>query len=354
MIKVAHFITPNGLYGAERWILALLNHINKSKIQIILICDSSSNLSLLNEAKMKGIKTKSLNVKSNFSLLEYMTKLSELLKKEKIDILHTHGYKSDLIGLFSARKMGIKIISTPHGWSVNAGVKLKIYEGIDKIALGFFDCVAPLSEQIKQSLLAVNKRKIKLIHNFVDLESLPTPKNGDFNLITYTGQLVERKRVQDLIKAMQFVDNKNAKLQIIGDGPRRKELEKLAKNLNLENKITFLGFRKNRLELLNKSAIFVLPSDSEGISRALMEAMTMGKLVIGTDIPGISDLIINKKTGLLVPIRSPEKIADAINWILDHEKESKNIAKNASVKIKKEFSAEKAAKEYEKLYNSLM
>ncbi len=137
MKGVAHFISTSGVYGAERWILALLNHLDKKNT--LLICPSTANTDLLKEAKKLGIRTKLLKVKANFATRDFVKNLSELLKKEKIEIIHTHGYKADILGYFAAKIAGIKIISTPHGWSKNGGLKLRVYELIDKIILKHFD-----------------------------------------------------------------------------------------------------------------------------------------------------------------------------------------------------------------------
>lgn len=350
MVKVAHFITPGGFYGAERWILALMNHLDKSKN--ILVCPSSANLTIIKEAKKLGIFTRVLKVRGNYAIFDSVKKLLTLLKKEKIDILHTHGYKSDIIGYFAARKIGIKIISTPHGWSFNAGLKLKIYEFLDQIFLGFFDLVVPLSNDLKKSLKFVRKSKIKLVNNFIDLDTLPNPKKGNLKLITYIGQLIERKRVQDLVIALKYLDD-TIKLQIIGNGPKRKELENLTKKLELSHRVNFLGFRKDRLNLLNKSGIFVLPSLLEGVPRAMMEAIAMGKFVIGTNIPGTIDLIKHKKIGLLVSIKSPKKIATAINWVLKNKKQVEKIVEKGRWLVEKEFSAKTSSDKYKKLYEKM-
>lgn len=347
MVRVAHFISTSGLYGAERWILGLLNYLDKSNY--LLICPSTSDKSLLKEAEKLGISTRLLKVKGNFATRDFIEKLLTLLKKEKIDILHTHGYKSDILGYFAAKKAGIKIISTPHGWSKNAGLKLRLYESLDRFFLRFFDLVVPHTAGFKKSLKHI--KKIRFIYNFVDLKTIPRPKKGNPKIITYIGQLIERKRVQDLIISLKYLQD--IKLQIVGDGPKKDELKKLTKELNLQNQVKFLGFRKDRLDLLNKSKILVLPSLLEWLPRVAMEAMALERVVITTDIFGVKGLVKHKETGLLVPIKSPKKIAQAINYVIKNKKQAENIGKKARILIEKEFSAKKAAKEFEKLYKNL-
>ena len=351
MVRVAHFISTSGMYGAEQWILGLLRHVNKKEVDPLLICPITSNTSLLKEAEKLNIRTILLRVKGNYSFFDFIKGLSKVLKRENIDILHTHGYKSDIIGYFAAKQTKTKIISTPHGWSFNAGLKLKFYESLNRFFLRFFDLVVPVSGGIGKSLRHIQKNKIKVINNFVDLNSTPHPRKGNFKLVAYIGQLIERKRVQDLIISLKYL--KDIRLQIIGDGPKKQNLINLTERLNLQDRIFFLGFRKNRLDLLNNSEIMILPSLVEGTPRVVMEAMTMEKVVIGTNIPGTRELIKHKETGLLVPIKNPRKIAEAVNYVLKNKRLTKSMAINAKKLIEKKFSAERAAKEYEDLYNLL-
>lgn len=347
MVKVAHFISTSGVYGAERWILALLNHLKK--VDTLIILPSTSNTYLLKEAERIGIKTRLLKVKGNYALFDFIKELSKTIKRENIDILHTHGYKADILGYFAAKKAKIKIISTPHGWSHGVGLKLKLYEALDRQFLRLFDLVAPHTTAFKKSLKHI--KRIKWINNFIDLKTIPKLKKGNIKLITYIGQLIERKRIQDIIISLKYL--KDTKLQIIGDGPKKKELINLTKKLNLQNKVKFLGYRQDRLKLLNNSGIFVLASTLDWIPRVLMEAMAMEKVAIGTNIKGIRFLIKHKETGLLVPLKNPKKIAEAITYIQKNQKQANVMAKNAKHLIQKQFSAERAAKEYENLYRGL-
>lgn len=351
MIKVAHFISSSGLYGAERWVLALLRH--SAGTDNLLVCPSTSEDDLLQEADRLSIAVQTLDVSGNFALLDFVRKLVQLIKSEQIDILHTHGYKSDIIGYFAARLAGIRLLSTPHGWSFNAGFKLRLYEQLDRAILKRFDMVVPLSEGLRESIGPLSNDRMRVIGNFVDLDSLVPPEPGDDRLVTYIGQLIERKRVQDLITALSILDDTRVRLQIIGDGPLREELVGTAESLGLSERVDFLGFRSDRLQLLNRSGIMVLPSLMEGIPRALMEGMAMERFAIGTDIPGTRELITDQQTGILVPEKSPDKIAEAIAYVLDHPERAREMAIRGRERIESRHSAAAAAGQYRVLYQEL-
>jgi glycosyltransferase involved in cell wall biosynthesis len=144
------------------------------------------------------------------------------------------------------------------------------------------------------------------------------------------------------------------RLQIIGEGPLRGALDAVAAHAGVAARVSFLGFRADRLELLAGSSILVLPSLTEGISRAAMEAMAMRKVVIGTDIPGIRELITDGESGRLVPTKSPREIAAAIDYVIDNPAAAGAMGREARAVIERGFSAERAAREYEVLYSRLM
>jgi len=352
MIKVAQLICSSGLYGAERWVLALLRHL--AGVDNLLICPSSSDDGLLREAEKLSIPSRKLEVPGNFALLDFVNKLTRLLRDEQIDVLHTHGYKADIVGYLAARKAGARILSTPHGWSFDADTKLRIYEALDRFILRGFDLVVPLSQDLMNSVSRVRAEKLRLINNFVDLETLAEPQQGDPRLITFIGRLIELKRVDDLIEAISHLREPNIKLQIIGDGPLKDQLTAKAESMELSERVRFLGYREDRLELLNQSAISVLPSVNEGTPRALMEAMAMKRLVIGADVPGIRDLITDQETGILVPVRNPQKLAEAIEFAIDHRQQAMSMADNARRLIEEKFSAKSAADRYGDLYRELI
>lgn len=352
VIRVAHFVSTSGLYGAERWVLALLRHMRSA--ESLLVTPSTDAPDLLETARTQGIRGRYLGERGNYALVDAVRKLSALLVEERIDILHSHGYKSDIIGYLAARKAGTLVLSTPHGWDYEGGHKVWMYEKVDGWLLRRFDHVVPLSDGLARTLRGVAPERLTVINNFVDLESLPVPQQGDPLLISFVGRLVPLKRVQDLIAAIGRVRHPGVRLQVIGDGPMRGELADLALRLGLGDRVQFVGYRDDRLHLLNRSGIFVLPSATEGTPRSLMEAMGLRRVVIGTDIPGIRTLIRHRDTGLLVPVGEPARMAEAIDEALDLGPEATAMAARGGQFIEEAFSARAAAQTYGQLYGRLV
>ncbi|MBL4761335.1 MAG: glycosyltransferase [Gammaproteobacteria bacterium] len=324
----------------------MLKHLQFT--ESILIYSSADDDGLGKLAKSQGVECVALDVGHNYGLYSTVKSLTQALKNHSITVIHTHGYKSDMLGLIAAKMAGIKTVATPHGWDLNQGVKIRFFEFLNRCALPFFDAVAPLSKPLADTLTWTPKSKISIIPNFIDTSNLPEPEAGDPKLISYIGRLTELKRVSDIITALTYC-SENVRLQIIGDGPKKAELVSLIEKLNLSDRVTMMGYREDRLELLNNSSILVLASTSEGTSRSAMEAMALGKLVIASDIPGNRILIDHGETGLLFPVSDAHALARCI----DSAPFRTGIRERGRRLIHKSFSANYAVSHYEVLYFDL-
>ena len=121
-IRVLQLGSPTGLYGAERWILALVKHLDPDRIHSIVAAikdDNDLEVPLCNEAAELNFETKIFHANGRFNL-SAIRQLRQYIQSKDIDILHTHFYKTDLIGLLATLGTDCKIISTPHGWSTKA------------------------------------------------------------------------------------------------------------------------------------------------------------------------------------------------------------------------------------------
>lgn len=362
-LRVLQLGSPTGLYGAERWILALIKHLDPEKIESIVgvIKDEPSlEAPLCSEAEKLGFRTKIFEAygKMNFSAVR---QLRRFIRKAGIDILHTHWYKTDFVGWLAVRGTGCKIVSTPHGWSKQPGSKLMIYEWIDRCLYPLFDAVAPLSEELFKGLIRIPnmKRKTKLIRNGVDIsevDSVSRPSTdllawkGNSFLIGYVGRLISSKGLDVLLKAVSCLDSHNWKLAVIGEGEQRKTLEQQAKVMGIQGNVSFMGFINDRIAYLKAFDLFVLPSRTEGIPRCLMEAMAASIPSVVSDIPGCRILISDRHTGLLFRSDDHKHLLSCINFMMDNPAQRINLGRNGRAFIDRSFSAERMAKQYTEFF----
>jgi len=277
------FICPTGFYGAERWILALAKYLDPQQVSCDLAITSeptNQDLELTRQYKQLGLETHEIAMRGKFDLAA-ISKLAKVLRNEDFDLIHTHGYKSDIIGLLAAKKAGIPCVITPHGFSTHMDFKLRIFSWLGGKALRRATKVVPLSQQLMKDCeqLRVPENKMMYIQNGVDLSEVEAQEKPERQLgapkrIGFVGQLISRKNVFDLLAVFDALHAKHpaTRLIILGDGDQRAELEAHAQTLPSKANIEFLGFRNDRLELLKSFDLFAMTSTLEGIPRCLMEA----------------------------------------------------------------------------------
>lgn len=364
-IRVLQFICPTGYYGAERWINALVSANTDEAIEYhIAITDEpeSSDEVLKRSILPEGHKHR-LKMSSKFDL-RAVFRLARLLKEQQIDVIHTHGYKSDILGVLAARFAGVRSVCTPHGFENAEDTRLKAYMWLGGKAFHWFDQVCPLSEDIEKTVVSdygVDSRSVRLINNGVDLaeveSALADPESRDSSHFTigYIGQLISRKNLTATLEAFALFQkqNPNARLVLIGDGDEKTRLMGQASELGLSESVHFLGFRDDRLQLLPTFDVFALTSSLEGIPRCLMEAMAANVCVTAFDIPGVDVLVKQDETGVLVPFGDTRSLARAWDELMQNPAKRARLAEASRSWVYSRFSAAAMAEEYAALFRSL-
>ena len=317
------------------------------------------------------------NVKGNilallqvpFFLLSEYINASKLTRKYTPDVVHAHWLVPQGI-ISSMLKSNKKLVVTVHGSDLFP-LNNSFFKSIQKNVLDNCDICTVNSEATKNELLKrfpEFKSKVIVIPMGVDTR-LFFKKNvksrfteyKNKKIILFVGRLNEQKGVEYLIKAMKYVNSKisNSRLLIIGEGRYKKELQKTADSLNIGN-IEFLG-SINQIGLsdyYNTADVFVLPSvtsriGTEGQGLVLLEAMSCGTPVIGTNTGGIPAIVKNNQTGLLVNERNENELANAIMKILSDKKLSQKLSNNGIKFVKNNYSWEIVAKKFDEIYRKL-
>lgn len=366
-IKILQLGSPAGLYGAERWILALIKYLNPTKVESLVASirdEPHLEAPLCMEAGKLGFKS---HIFESYGKVNWaaVKKVRRFIQENSVDIIHSHGYKTDLISLLAAKGTPCKTLSTPHGWTNKPDFKLFIYELADRFSFYFFDAVAPLSEGLYRSLeiMPAMKKKLHLIKNGVDtgeIDSVRVPakelvalkKKGGF-IIGYIGRLIHGKGLDSLFEALCRYGEPHWNIAMVGEGEQAEALENLARKMEISDRVHFFGFRPDRLSFLKGFDVFVLPSKSEGIPRCLMEAMAAKVPVVASDIPGCRYLVEDKKTGLLFRPGEPRHLADKIRAVASDKSLRELLCQKGKERIFSDFSAAKMAHQYEDLYMSL-
>ncbi len=167
-------------------------------------------------------------------------------------------------------------------------------------------------------------------------------------IILFAGRLIDGKGVKDLINAVNKISGNKWILLIVGDGPRKKDLEKQVFDLHLESKVKFLGQfdRLKLLGLLNVSDIIINPSYTEGLPTSVLEAAKCGKAIVATDVGGTREIIENNKTGILITPKNILLLSEKIIMLINDPHLRKELGEAAKKTTKKKFDWENSIKDY--------
>tara|TARA_B100000242_G_scaffold80233_1_gene53020 strand:- start:488 stop:1636 length:1149 start_codon:yes stop_codon:yes gene_type:complete len=266
--------------------------------------------------------------------LNLTSKLVDVAIHEKLNLLHVHYAIPHASAAVNAQQIllsyGIKIpiVTTLHGTDITLLGKDKSFKPVIEYAINKSDAITVVSESLKKDTLKNFNitKKINTISNFIDINIYKNNydvtlkktfvKNDEY-LITHISNFRKVKRVCDVIRIFQKVNSKiPSKLLMIGDGPDRIRAETLARDLGIEDKVRFLGKINIAYKILACSDIFVLPSESESFGLVALEAMASKNAIVSTNIGGISELNIDKKTGFLSKVGDIEKMTNDIILLL--------------------------------------
>ena len=290
--------------------------------------------------------------------------LTRLIRKERIQIVHSHDYKTDLLGLMLGRATKVVPMATAHGWIRNSR-RERAYAHFDKKLLACFPLVIAVSEPIRQELLShgADPVRVRRIKNGIDhltfkhipglreraRQSLGVP--GDAIVVGAVGRLEAEKGFDLLLRAVATVDS-TAKpwVVIAGEGSQRRALEALAAELGVSNRVRLLGHRSDTPTIHHAFDVYAQTSLTEGIPNAVLEAMAVGTPVVATNVGGTYELITDGVHGLLVPPNDPGAIASALFETITHPAKAKDRAVEARNRIETELSFASRLSTLEHLY----
>lgn len=361
-------LSPLTIAGAERVVLMLAKNIDKSTFDIslcIFVNAKKPNNPFIEEVKKLNISCEIIYLDKTFEWKQVMSLVS-ILKKNKIDILHTNSHRADVTGYLANNFWNAKLISTIHGWTPTTR-KLKLYEFIDRWVLRRFDCIIAVSNDIKRTLLSHNldASKVKIVHNALDFSAYSRNADGnsfrnelgvgkDESLIGTVGRLSKEKGLKYFLSAAKKIldAGQNVKYAIVGDGPEKENLLRLADEMGLTNFVHFCGYREDISSVYSALDIFLLPSLSEGVPISLLEAAYFGKPCVATMVGGIPEIF--NGIGLLTQPRDVSELAGKTLYLLNNEKRSVEYGKRMQKCVFENCNVRKWIEKVQNIYLNLM
>lgn len=304
------------------------------------------------------------------TILKNSQKLSEVLKDLNLDLLQTSAHKSNVFGTFAAKKVGIKyVINLVEGlgsFYVDNDIKSKfirfVLEQLYKRVLNLSDgCIfvneADPSYFLSQKLIKQDKiYKIKSVGVNTDKfsqENVNQTNITDKKMILMVARAIWHKGVREFYQASEILkDRQDCEFVYVGDRFDGNKSSVDLRFLNSAN-VRYLGARDDIAELLKEAYAFVLPSYKEGFARTILEAMSMGRAVVATDVSGCNEAVINGVNGLLCEVKNPKDLALKIQILLDDEKLCQMLGKNGRDMAVKEFDERDIAQKYIQIYKHI-
>ena len=364
--KVLHGVYSFKMGGAEKIVSYYARYHDRSRFEPI-ICSLTSGGELEEEIKKFNVKTFMFNKQKIFPLL-FLIKLIKFIKREKIDIIHSHNFVVNNWFIVAALLSGVKNrIRTDHTVQNQFYKKGLLFSVISNI-LGLLNKkITSVCERVRvsnQKKGIFGRGRYITIYNGIDpdLYLAKEINKGRFykeffieegsKIVGNVGNLTLQKGQRYFIEAAKILSDqyKDVAFLIVGNGPLRNELENLAKKLEIKEKVIFSGVRTDIPELLQFMDIFVLSSLREGFSIAILEAMAAKKSCVVTDAGGNSEVVEDGVTGFIVPPNDPIQLADKILTLLKDDNLRNSFGEKGRKRVLENYTAERMVKETERIY----
>lgn len=353
------------LGGAEIVLLNLVERMDRSRFRP-MVCSFQRGGSLKPRFEALGVPVFEVEKKEGNDWRLY-SKLARLFWRERVDVVHTHNSYMWLYAGPAGRWAGARVAHTEHSNIPKEKWKLKwASKGLARIT-GRIIADSKIVADFMIHETGLPEKKIQVIYNGVDAGRFE--KKHDIAALRRSLGLAEEDRVVGTIARLVPVKNhavlldafdriaqriKNVRLLIVGDGELRGEMEEKARRLGLQARVHFLGAREDIPDLLPVMDLFVLSSESEGLSIALLEAMAAGLPVVATRVGGTPELVIHGETGLLVRSGHPLELADAITRLLSQPALAAQYGRAGRERVRRFFNLKRMVSEYEGVYASVM
>jgi glycosyltransferase involved in cell wall biosynthesis len=285
-----------------------------------------------------------------------------LLEAQRPDIVHTHGYRADLLDAGIARSLGIPTVTTIHG-SSRMSWRTAVYEAIQFRLLRRFQAVVAVSRPLVADLrkARVPPDRIRLVPNAWDGRSQPVPCVEarkalglplDAFVVGWVGRLIPVKGCDVFLRAVSRLRDPSMHASIIGSGPEQGRLEALVAQHGLADRVHFHGCREGAANLFRAFDVWVLSSRSEGTPMVLFEAMAAGVPVVATDVGGVSD-VVSQAEACLVPPEDPDALAACLRDIHAGRLRTRECVQAASARLTERFGTEQWIERYVEVYHGL-
>lgn len=354
--RIVYLVQGMATGGLERVVYLLAREMVRKGHEVIICCYDRLG-AMAAAAEEAGARVVLVPRKPGIDL-GYIGCLAEWLREVRADVLHMHNETALFYGTLAGRRAGVPVLlytehdgAFPRRWAVRL---------INRFLVRRLRQAVAVSEAVRALWCredGIDPARVRVIPNGVpdplrERQGTHPPREGG-QRIGSVGRLSIEKGVDVLIRAFALAARElpHAELVIVGDGPERAALESLTAELALADRVRFLGQRSDVWDQLAGLDVFVLPSRSEGMPMALLEAMATGLPVVSTSVGGIPEALADGRSGLLVPPENPTVMASAIVRLLSDRPLAQRLAREARSTFEQRYELSRMVDAYESCMN---
>lgn len=360
---VVHFLASRSVAGKERQLLQLVardGHAARS--HALLFAEGGACRAMAGALASADIPCETLRHDTP-RLAGAAREVARRLRDLQADVLCTHDYKSNLVGLWAARRAGLPIVAVFHGHT-RQDWKIRLYEALDRRTLRRVDrcvCVAQASAD-RLAAVGVPALRLEVIHNAVELPLAVEPREASRQrlerfwsqppryLVGAAGRLSHEKGFDLLASAArQVADRLDAGFVVFGEGQERLRLQRQIAQLRLQDRFILAGQRDDLPQLLPGLDALAVPSRTEGLPTIVLEALAYGAPVVATAVGGVPETLAGD-CGCLVPPEQPDALAERLVELLTGPDLGDGLRRRGFAAASARFSAERQAREYHELF----
>ncbi len=361
-LNILHLARTMDQGGAEKIVYQLASDGKRKGHQIVVASCGGFYVNMLETQKIVHEEIPDLECKNPMVVLKILKVLVSVVRREKIDIIHTHHRMAALYGrLLKMIFPKAELVYTAHNVFENK-VRLTRFalRGAKIIAVG---------ESVRSNLetfFGISPDRIRVIFNAVELpqQEAEIPKvltelqSDGYRMIGTIGRLSEQKGIDVFIQSFLILREKYRSCKeagklcavIVGDGEQRECLQQQILDLQLQDEVFLLGHQKNIFGIIRQLELVVMPSRWEGFPLTPIEVFASGKTMVGSDIGGINEIVLQEQTGLLVPKEDAVALAEAVWELLSDTEKRSCLEKNALAYYQAHFDYESFVNQYEQVY----
>lgn len=370
MINVLHLRDTQVVCGPGKTIMETALAVDPAEFRLSIGVFSAPGAKNVYEdtARGRGVAVHRLEARRGWDP-RLLGQLVDLVRTERIDIVHSHDFLSDILTWALRWRVPVATMSTAHGFITNT-FRSRAYITLAQRALRGLDKVIAVSEETRARVLAagVPAAKVSVIHNAIVARNYRAAdfERGVFRrrigvaedaiLIGNIGRLSPEKGQKDTLLAAAPLAREDARVHVVfvGSGPDTAALTALAGELGLEGRVTFAGHMHDVRPVYRDLDALALTSYTEGFPNVVLEALCMDVPVLATDVGGVRELMIDGQTGLLVPPGRPDLVEAGLRRLVQGPADAARLAATGKQRVLDEFEFTARTRKEEAVYRELM